>query len=330
VDAHVDMEYHLPFPQPVLPRLRRRSSIYNPKKESLVPAFGDLFILVLPGGRRSLRRLVPGQDIHGNDGIISAELLAETPFGTEIATHKGIPCRVLKPSLYDLTRGIKRRTQILYPKDIGYICMRLGVGNGRRIIEAGSGSGSMTTALSWFSGESGHVYSYEARREFFDLCRRNLEWAGVGGNVTQYERDIAEGFAQTDADALFLDLREPWLYLDQSLAAVRGGGLFAFLLPTVEQVSTLLKGMERRYFDDVEVEEVLVRPWKAVADRLRPADRMTAHTGFLIFARKQERSRTFEDLKPAGTRERKQRRALEERLRDADSAGDPGEDHDRE
>ncbi|MDR2604988.1 MAG: tRNA (adenine-N1)-methyltransferase [Desulfovibrio sp.] len=298
-----------------------------------MPAFGELFILVPPGGRRSLRRLVPGQDIHGNDGVIPAALLAETPFGTEVATLKGVPCRVLKPSLYDLTRGIKRRTQILYPKDIGYICMRLGVGNGSRVIEAGSGSGSMTLALSWFSGESGQVYSYEARREFLELCRRNLEWAGVGGNVSQYERDIAEGFDQTDADALFLDLREPWLYLDQSLAAVKGGGLFAFLLPTAEQVSMLLKGMETRDFDDVEVEEVLVRPWKAVADRLRPADRMTAHTGFLIFARRQERSRAYEDLKPAGTRERKQRRALAERLREADgaySADYPDEDNEQD
>ncbi|MDR1947650.1 MAG: tRNA (adenine-N1)-methyltransferase [Desulfovibrio sp.] len=283
-----------------------------------MPAFGELFILASPGGRRSLRRLMPGQDIHGNDGVIPAGLLAETPFGAEVETLKGIPYRVLKPSLYDLTRGVKRRTQILYPKDIGYICMRLGVGNGNRVIEAGSGSGSMTLALSWFSGELGHVYSYEARREFFDLCRRNLDWAGIGGNVTQYERDIAEGFEQTDADALFLDLREPWLYLDQSLAAVRSGGFFAFLLPTSDQVSMLLKGMENRNFADAEVEEILVRPWKAVADRLRPADRMTAHTGFLIFARKQERSRKFEDLGPTGTRERKQRLALEERRRGAD------------
>jgi tRNA (adenine57-N1/adenine58-N1)-methyltransferase len=254
-----------------------------------------------------------GQDVHGNDGVIPAAELAEIGFGVEISTLQGKPYRVLKPTLYDLVRGVKRQTQIIYPKDIGYICMRLGVGNGTRVIEAGSGSGSLTLALSWFSGEKGHVYTYEARREFFDLCRRNLEWAGVGQNVTQRLRDVAEGFEESDADALFLDVRSPWEYLPQVAAAVRPGGALAFLLPTVEQVSSLLKGMENGPFDDTEVEEVLVRGWKPVADRLRPNDRMVAHTGFLVFARRQERSSAFEELKPLGTRERKRQKALRER-----------------
>jgi tRNA (adenine57-N1/adenine58-N1)-methyltransferase len=188
------------------------------------------------------------------------------------------------------------------------------VGNGAKVIEAGSGSGSLTVALSWFSGERGHVYTYEARQEFYDLCRRNLEWAGVGHNVTQHLRDIKDGFEQSDADALFLDVRTPWEYLPQVAAAVKPGAALAFLVPTVDQVSLLLKGMENGPFDEQEVEEILVRGWKPVADRLRPNDRMIAHTGFLVFARKQERSREFEDLKPLGTRERKQQKALKERL----------------
>lgn len=284
-----------------------------------MPQYGDLFILVTPRGKRILRRLEEGQDIHGNDGVIQAANLAKVDFGTEIMTEKGVPYRLMKPTLYDLVRGVKRQTQIIYPKDIGYICMRLGVGNGTRVIEAGSGSGSLTVALSWFSGEKGHVYTYEAREEFYKLCRRNLEWAGVGHNVTQYNRNVEEGFEQTDADALFLDVRTPWEYLDLILKAVRPGGAYAFLVPTVDQVSRLLKGMETRPFDAVEVEEVLVRGWKPIADRLRPNDRMVSHTGFLVFARKQERSEAFEALKPMGTRERKQRAALEERLLEAET-----------
>jgi len=279
-----------------------------------MPKYGDLYILVSPKGKRSLRRLLEGQDVHGTDGVITAEALNAVDFGIEVRTLQGVPYRVMKPTLYDLVRGVKRQTQIIYPKDIGYICMRLGIGNGTRVIEAGSGSGSLTVALSWFSGERGHVFTYEARQEFHDLCKRNLAWAGVGQNVTQHLRDIAEGFLQTEADALFLDVRTPWEYLHHVSAAVRPGGALAFLVPTVDQVSQLLKGLERGNFDDVEVEEVLVRGWKPVADRLRPNDRMIGHTGFLIFARVQERSQDFEKLKPLGTRERKQQAALQERL----------------
>jgi tRNA (adenine57-N1/adenine58-N1)-methyltransferase len=34
------------------------------------------------------------------------------------------------------------------------------------------------------------------------------------------------------------------------------------------------------------VEEILQRSWKPVAARLRPEDRMIAHSAFLVFARK--------------------------------------------
>lgn len=304
-----------------------------------MPAYGELFFLVSPKGKRSLRRLMEGQDAHFTDGVIPAAAIAKAEYGAEVRTLMGVPYRIYKPTLYDLVRGVKRQTQIIYPKDIGYICIRLGVGNGTRVIEAGSGSGGLTIALSWFSGDSGHVYTYEARQEFYDLCKRNLEWAGVGGNVTQHCKDVKDGFDQADADALFLDVRTPWEYLEQVTAAVRPGAALAFLVPTVEQVSLLLKGMEPGPFDDIEVEELLVRGWKPVADRLRPNDRMVAHTGFLVFARKQERSKDFEDLKPLGTRERKQRKAMNERLAmsgcdaegfvpdaDGESGPDAGED----
>jgi tRNA (adenine57-N1/adenine58-N1)-methyltransferase len=36
----------------------------------------------------------------------------------------------------------------------------------------------------------------------------------------------------------------------------------------------------------VEVEELILRPYKPVPARLRPNDRIIGHTGFLIFARK--------------------------------------------
>ena len=60
----------------------------------------------------------------------------------------------------------------------------------------------------------------------------------------------------------------------------------------------------------------LVRRWKPIADRLRPEDLMVAHTGFLIFARHQERSALWDEYRTAslGTRERKQEAARRERL----------------
>ena len=172
----------------------------------------------------------------------------------------------------------------------------------------------LTLALSWFCGPTGRVVSHEAREEFAKLARRNLDWAHVGDNVDINVRDVAEGFCVKNADALFLDVRTPWEYLDKAVEAVRPGAVFGFLLPTVMQVGELLKGLERGPFDHIEVQELLLRDWKPLADRLRPNDRMIAHTSFLVFCRHQKRNHDFDNLRPMGTREMKQKMALEKRL----------------
>ena len=290
-----------------------------------MPQFGDLVILASPRGKRHIYRLDPNQDIHTQDGVMRAADIVAADFGTEVRTAKGVPFRLEQPQLFDLVMGIKRQTQIMYPKDMGLICFKLGVGNGRTILEAGSGSGGFTIALSWFSGPNGHVHTFEAREEFHKLAKRNLEWAGVGQNVTLHHRDISNGFGIDDpevlngqkGDALFLDVRTPWEYLGHARAALKPGAPIAFLLPTVEQVSELIHALELEPFEETEVCEILVRPWKVVPGRLRPNDRMSAHTAFLVFTRIQERSADWDALIPLGTRERKQEAARQARLAEA-------------
>ena len=146
--------------------------------------YGSLVVYVTPNkDRRYIKRLEEGQDWHSNDGVLSAEAVHAANFGSEVRTSLDIPIRVLEATLHDRLKGLKRQTQIISPKDIAYICLRLGAGPGRTIIEAGCGSGGLTTGLSWFCGPTGRVVSHEAREEFMKLARRNLEWAGVGDNV---------------------------------------------------------------------------------------------------------------------------------------------------
>lgn len=249
-------------------------------------ADGELVLYVSPKGKRYLRRLDPRDPLHTHDGKFEVEDVRAASFGGRATSHLGIKYLVLKPTLYDLCKNLRRQTQIIYPKDLGYIMMRLSVGPGARVVEAGSGSGSMTMALAWFVGPTGKVYTYERREEFKKLCGRNLAWAGLDdGRVEQCERDIELGFDQTDVDALFLDVRTPWEYLTQAHAAVKPGAPMAFLLPTMNQVADLVRGLQEGPFMDIEVLEILVRRWKPVPDRMRPTDRMVAHTTFLVFCR---------------------------------------------
>ena len=192
-------------------------------------AWGSLVIFVTPKGRRTIKRLTEGEDWHSTDGIVRASDVAESDFGSLIHTHTGVPILLQEATLFDRLQGLKRQTQIIYAKDIAAICLTLGAGPGRTIIEAGCGSGGLTTALSFFCGPTGSVISHDSREEFVKLTRRNLEWAGLGDNVTLHHHDVANGFLANNADALFLDVRTPWLYLDQALAATRPGATFGFL-----------------------------------------------------------------------------------------------------
>lgn len=250
---------------------------------------GNLVMLVSPQGKRYVRELREGERVQTHYGLLDHATILRAGYGERVRTHLGHVFRVIKPSLYDLVKMLKRKTQIIYPKEIGYILMKLGVAPGGRVIEAGSGSGALTTALAWFIGDQGRVYTYEQREEFFQLCGENLRRAGLAERVEQFNRNIAAGFLQTDVDAVFLDVRTPWDYLDQAVAALIPGGPMGFLLPTVNQVSMLLEALEQGPFEDVEVLEILLRRYKPVAERLRPEDRMVAHTGFLVFARHEGR-----------------------------------------
>ena len=256
-----------------------------PSAESLAKS-GDLAYLVGPRDQTFTVLLKPGEQVHSMHGILKHDAIIGSAWGSQVETHLGKRFTLLQPALDDLLRDIERNTQVVYPKDIGYILLNLGIGPGSRVLEAGTGSGALTVAMAHAVGPHGHVFSYERRAEVQAMARRNLERLGLAERVTLILRDIAQGFAQTDVPAIFLDLPTPELYLQQVRAALQDGGFLGSLLPTTNQVSILLTALKTADFGFVEVSEILHRYYVPAAARLRPADTMTAHTGFLIFARK--------------------------------------------
>lgn len=246
---------------------------------------GDLVQLVSPTNKVYLIRLKAGDELHTHRGIVKFDDLIGIPWGSEVSTHLGSPFYLLQPSLNDILRATRRSTQIIYPKDIGYILIMMGIGPGSVVLEAGTGSGALTTALAWSVGEKGHIISYESRPEMQNLARKNLERLGLNDRVTLKLRDIEEGFDEENIDALFLDLPNPYDYMPQVRRALKSGGYFGSILPTTNQVSRLLYTFHPNGFAFIEVCELILRYYKPNADRLRPTDRMVAHTGFLIFAR---------------------------------------------
>jgi tRNA (adenine57-N1/adenine58-N1)-methyltransferase len=246
---------------------------------------GDIAELISAQNKRFIFRLVQDGKFETHRGYLSHNELIGKQWGTRVFTHMGSPFVLLQPSLADLLVETRRNTQIMYPKDIGFILIFMDIGPGRHVLEAGTGSGSFTTALAYAVGPQGKVTSYEARQEFQQLARRNLDRLGLAERVEFKLRDVAEGFDETNVDAVFLDLPNPQDYIFQAKQALKPGGHLGSILPTTNQVSTLLIALRRGNFAFIEVCEVLLRYYKPVPERLRPTDRMVAHTGYLVFAR---------------------------------------------
>jgi tRNA (adenine57-N1/adenine58-N1)-methyltransferase len=246
---------------------------------------GDLAQLVSPTNKIFIIRLTPGEELHTHRGILHHNDLIGRPWGSQVFTHLGKAYFLLQPSLSDLLRDLKRNTQIMYPKDIGFVLVTMGIGPGLHVVEAGTGSGALTIALAWAVGPFGLVISYDQRPEMQNLARKNLERLGLLERVTLKQRDISEGFDEQYVDALFLDVPNPYDYLLQARQALKPGGYFGTILPTVNQITRLLDAFYQYDYAFVDVCEIMLRYYKPVSERFRPTDRMVAHTGYLAFAR---------------------------------------------
>ena len=251
---------------------------------------GDLAQIVGLRHKHFIFTLKAGSKFETHRGILQFDDLIGKPWGTQVFSHTGAPFFLLQPSLSDLLIDLPRTTQILYPKDIGFILVTMGIGPGQSVMEAGSGSGSMTTALAYAVGPEGRVVSYEIKPDTQNLARKNLTRFGLESRVNFKLRDIQQGLDETDADSFFLDVPNPYDFIAQVRAALKPGGFFCSLSPTFNQIEKTLYALRQNNFAFLEVCEILLRYFKPEPSRLRPTDRMVAHTGFLVFARRIEPS----------------------------------------
>jgi len=247
---------------------------------------GDLVEMVGPKHKSFLIRVESDGLFQTHRGVIPHNEIIGREWGSRIESHLGKPFFILQPSLASVLKELPRSTQILYPKEIGYALISMGIEEGQRVVEAGTGSGAMTCALAFAVGDTGRVYSYELRQDAQIIARKNISRLGLEGRVEFKLRDIAEGFDEENADAFFLDVQSPCDYIQQVRAVLKPGGFFGSIIPTMNQVTRLLTALRQNDFAFIDICEILVRFYKAETERFRPVDRMIAHTGFLLFARK--------------------------------------------
>ncbi len=238
--------------------------------------------ILLYSGKKFLTSFEPGKKIHTHLGKIT--LPDELEFGNILNSSTGKEFLVLRPSISDLMKGVKRKTTITYPKDAGIMLLEAGVRSGSIVGEAGTGSGSFTLLLSMTVGKEGKVYSFEKRKEFIELALENLK-VSPWDNYEIIERDVYyEGFVGHKFDSLFIDLPEPWEVVKQGREAIKGGGIWVSLSPNTEQVKKTVLTLQEEGFVRINSFETLRREMVVRSYGTRPKEIMRSHTGYITVA----------------------------------------------
>ncbi|HZR47723.1 MAG TPA: tRNA (adenine-N1)-methyltransferase, partial [Candidatus Manganitrophaceae bacterium] len=214
--------------------------------------------------------------------------------GTEIVLSRGSRFFVIRPTLAEYTLHMPRGAQILYPKDLALILMWADIYPGATVIEAGVGSGALTTAMLQAVGEKGRVISYEIRDDFARRAKTNIEtYLGpeiVSDRLRIRPENIYDGIAEEQVDRIVLDLPEPHRVVPHAVSKLRAGGIFLSFLPTVPQVELVVSALRREpAFEWIETFETLLRDWNIDGRSVRPNMRMVAHSGFITTARRIQR-----------------------------------------
>lgn len=248
---------------------------------------GDLIYIFLDDKRQFLIQANPKLKLSTDFGDIKIDEALNKEFGYVGKTHLGKNYYCLKPTTADLMLKIKRKTTIVYPKDLGYLFLETAIGPGSKVIEVGTGSGALTLFLSKIVAPDGVVYSYERNEEFLSNAKKNLENISGKSRIEFFLRDVAnDGFLQTNVDAVFIDVPEPWDIVPKAYVALKNGHHLVSWSPNIEQVKKTIESLQRHNFIRMQVNEILQREILVRERGIRPRERGITHTAYLISATK--------------------------------------------
>ena len=244
--------------------------------------------LVNTKNRKYIIQLKYGAKFHTNQGIILLDEIIGLSEGSIITSSKGENFSVFRPLLTDYIMSMPRSAQIIYPKDSAQIIYEGDITFGAKVLEAGTGSGSLSCAMLRAIGFKGYITSYEVRKDhaynsecnikkFFSEIPKN--WNLILGNVNEYKGPRV--------DRAVLDVLAPWEVLQFVADSLMIGGVLMIYVTTVTQLSRTIEFLrEQNCWNEPSAWETIQRGWHVINLAVRPMSIIHNHTAFLIKVRK--------------------------------------------
>jgi tRNA (adenine57-N1/adenine58-N1)-methyltransferase catalytic subunit len=249
---------------------------------------GDQVQLTDPKGRQHRLVLAAGKVFHTHRGGVPHDELIGQPEGSLVTSTGGTAYIALRPLLADYTLSMARGAAVVYPKDAAQIVAMADIFPGATVIEAGAGSGALSSWLLRAVGEEGLLLSYERRPDFAQIARENVE-RYFGGPHPAWRLTVSDLPAELpgDTDRIVLDMLAPWEHTAAAAAALVPGGLLCCYVATTTQLARTVTAMrDEGSFAEPAAWETMQRGWHVEGLAVRPEHRMVGHTGFLITARR--------------------------------------------
>lgn len=235
--------------------------------------------------------LTPGESFFTHKGEIRHDDIIGADEGTVVESSVGGEYLCFRHLLVDQVLSMPRGAAVIYPKDAAQILVEGDIFPGATVLEAGAGSGAMSSWLLRAVGGHGKVISYEVRQDHLDYAVSNVHNI-MGGEPKNWDvrlGDVKEATRESvgEVDRVLLDMLEPWEVLETVRDVLVPGGVFMTYVATVPQLMKVMEGIrELGCFTEPRAWESLVREWKVEGLATRPEHRMNAHTAFLIWARR--------------------------------------------
>jgi len=243
---------------------------------------GSPVLIIFKNGKRSLH-ILSKKGIHTHKGYIDYEKIVSLGYGSKVVTNLGEEVVVAKPTLSEIIPKIARKTQIVYPKEVGYAILKLGIGNGSRVLEVGTGSGATTAVLASFVRPNGKVVSFDINEEFLKLASKNIEKLSLKDFVEFRLHDIRNGIEEREFfDAAFVDIPDPWTILKPLSQALKPSSRVAIVVPTFNQLEKLSENITEDFIFD-EAVDITLYEIQLKKGAIRPTSLARAHNAFLVF-----------------------------------------------
>jgi len=246
---------------------------------------GETVFLADRSGKRTWLRVSYEMLKIASLGTVDGSRFKELNDGSVI-TIVGKDYYVFRPGTVELMESLDRGAQIIGPKDAATILLNCDVSSGKTVLEVGAGSGGLTTALLSAVAPSGIVHTLEFKEENAKLALKNVKRTGLDKCWKYTIGDARNTKVDIVADALIMDMPDPWLALDNLYGNLRMGGRLCSYVPNMNQAESIVHAMREKGFVEVYALENIQRGLEVHPGGVRPSFDTLGHTGYLIFGRK--------------------------------------------